>query len=125
MTFEVKITRLIENLLDIFKKVIFMKQIHPSPKKKVYKLMDLISMILTKNKSWVLDFRPNDIFFFFFFKGTKLHILLSKIEIVVILIAQVPTLSISSPNFVNVFNLIFPFTRITTSNGLLIKKKKS
>ena len=81
-------------------------------------------MILTKNKSWVLDFRPNDINFFFFFKGTKLHILLSKIEIVVILIAQVPTLSISSPNFVNVFNLIFPFTRITSSNGLLIKMKK-
>ena len=34
VTFEVKINRLIENLLDIFKKVILMKQIHPSPQKK-------------------------------------------------------------------------------------------
>ena len=34
VTFEVKINRLIENLLDIFTKVIFMKQIHPSQKKK-------------------------------------------------------------------------------------------
>lgn len=97
----------------------------------MYKLIDLISIILTKNKSWVLDFRPSDIIFFIKKdnkkkKWTKLHILLSKIEIVVILIAQVPTLSISSPNFVNVFNLIFPFTRITTSNGLLtfLKNKK-
>ena len=32
--FEVKINRLIENLLYIFTKVIFMKQIHPSQKKK-------------------------------------------------------------------------------------------